>query len=603
MVLETQIRTKKQKLKLKSKLKSKLKLKSKELRKTHKSKKVSGGIQSKNDTETIWIHLPVHLFDRKTHSLPVNPDTELYVEDPWFFTYLPFNRIKLGFLMISGRRFCKEQLSIPESHCFYLHSSHSSSSRNNPMKECIDFLKVHNDHIGSKKLEVHMYDPIDEPCRSGWKSHLQKAGFELIIHTSPSFLESMEDLESYKKMNNTTNSKMNSKNSKKDPAYNHSKFYEWQRKRLGLLYDKSKDKWTGGKLSFDKENRDPFPKTLNKEPMKRNDSKLTKEEVELLKVIEKEYADNPGPLDIKSLQEGIETYPLTSQMTKVRFHHFIHSILPNFGPYEDAIHPDIRYGYHSVLSSSLNCGLITPGEIQKELQSLSNDFVMKHIASLEGFIRQVFGWRSYVRMMYYFERDRLLKGNALGHTYRLGKRWFKIPEANAVSGSSPLTKMDWLDDVIRNCHNLGYAHHIERLMILSNYFLLLQVHPRDVLEWFWTIISIDAYEWVMVPNVMGMGQYADDGLMMTRPYISSSAYLQKMSRGTLKSKEMILKGNKEGVSWEDIWKGLYYGFLKRHKNEFKNQYAMAPSIRYMMKTSPKELHLQDGDEYRKEILY
>jgi deoxyribodipyrimidine photolyase-related protein len=141
-------------------------------------------------------------------------------------------------------------------------------------------------------------------------------------------------------------------------------------------------------------------------------------------------------------------------------------------------------------------------------------------------------------------------------------------------------------------------------MILSNYFLLLQIHPRDVLEWFWTIVSIDAYEWVMIPNVMGMGQYADGGMMMSRPYISSSAYLEKMSRNTLKSKKISLskEKDKDEVSWETIWKGLYYGFLKRHSRLFKNQYSMANSIRYLMKTPEKELHIKDGEKYISIIL-
>jgi deoxyribodipyrimidine photolyase-related protein len=302
--------------------------------------------------------------------------------------------------------------------------------------------------------------------------------------------------------------------------------------------------------------------------------------------IEKRYPKNPGYLkrgdgdNLKDIIERVSLYPLTNKEATGRLKIFIRKMLPQFGRYEDAFQPGVSFGFHSVLSSSLNNGLITPGEILEEIGDIKPS--KKILPSLEGFIRQVFGWRSYCRLVYREERDVMMRSNYLSHNIKLPKNWFEYPSGE---GSEGITKIGWLDSLLRDAHDKAYAHHIIRLMVFSNWFLLNQYHPRDVLDWFWSVVSIDAYEWVMVPNVLGMGQYADGGIMMMRPYISSSSYLLTMSRGVIKTGGKGPSGELK-YSWEEIWGALFYEFLKRHKNSVGKMYAYARSMAYLRKVSP-----------------
>jgi deoxyribodipyrimidine photolyase-related protein len=171
----------------------------------------------------------------------------------------------------------------------------------------------------------------------------------------------------------------------------------------------------------------------------------------------------------------------------------------------------------------------------------------------------------------------MMRSNFLAHTRRLPGTWFRYSggEDEKKGKSKSLTNIEWLDNLLLDAQERAYAHHIVRLMVFSNWFLLNQYHPQDVLKWFWSVVSIDAYEWVMVPNVLGMGQYADGGIMMTRPYVSAGAYLEKMSGGKVKD---------EG----GIWTALYYGFLMKHQRTIGKMYAYARSMAYIRRSSPSK---------------
>jgi deoxyribodipyrimidine photolyase-related protein len=165
------------------------------------------------------------------------------------------------------------------------------------------------------------------------------------------------------------------------------------------------------------------------------------------------------------------------------------------------------------------------------------------------------------------ERQVMLRSNFLAHRRPIPKYWFRY------NPDKPLTGIEWLDNLLTDAQERAYAHHIVRLMVFSNWFLINQYNPRDVLNWFWSVVSIDAYEWVMVPNVLGMGQYADGGMMMNRPYVSASAYLEKMSNGKVSSK---------------IWTSLFYVFLMKHEKTIGKMYAYARSMAYIRRVSPKQ---------------
>ena len=212
----------------------------------------------------------------------------------------------------------------------------------------------------------------------------------------------------------------------------------------------------------------------------------------------------------------------------------------------------------------------------KQVIEISNDYYLKHkqsidIQNYEGFIRQVIGWRNYVYTKYKLEGETMYEMNFLKHENKINtKKWWE-----GQTGILPI------DSIIHKIVKYSYAHHIERLMYLGNFMLLCQFHPKQIHKMFmeWTI---DAYDWVMVPNVFGMSQYADGGKMMTRPYFSSSNYIHHMSN---------LKKTKDDKWWE-IWDALYYNFIHTHQKLLSKNYA----------TSRQVKHWNDKTENQKKVL-
>jgi deoxyribodipyrimidine photolyase-related protein len=212
----------------------------------------------------------------------------------------------------------------------------------------------------------------------------------------------------------------------------------------------------------------------------------------------------------------------------------------------------------------MNIGLLTDKEVIEETLKYENKVP---INSFEGFIRQIIGWRNYVYTVYLIKGDKLKKSNFLQHKMTINKNFYK----RLWTGR---TNIKPIDDIINKIVQYGYAHHIERLMYLGNYLLLCMIKPNDIYNIFmeWTI---DAYEWVMIPNVYGMSQYADGGIMMTRPYFASSNYILKMS-------------NYKKDDWCIIFDSLYYNFINKHQSILKKNYSTALSVSNWNKKSEKE---------------
>jgi deoxyribodipyrimidine photolyase-related protein len=482
----------------------------------------------------------------------------------WFTHEKPFNKTTLIHKFISTRAYAKQNK-------FLYFWVGDNTDKVGPFTRACRYLK------GQGVTEICVFDPIDKPLIQSIKSICKTEQLSLRIDDTPSFLESNADLDTFLRDHPP-------KTQNGIRSYSHNTFYKWQRQRLNILMTKD-NKPVGGKLTYDTENRKPFPKGTTTDPTFVRQLPLPKgvsgsDIKDIIDYVGKEFKSNPGVLPILPPGEGgrldlgnVSYYPMTTKQAKQRLTLFIKKALSSFGPYEDAIHPDIIYAYHSVLSSSLNNGLLTPNEILSEINKLSPpDSTL--LPSIEGFVRQVFGWRSYCRLIYREERDVMMRSNYLKHTNRLPKSWFTNKDIT--------TKIPWLDDMFKHAYDTSYAHHIVRLMVFSQWFLLMRIHPRDVLDWFWSVISIDAYEWVMVPNVLGMGQYADGGIMMTRPYVSSNTYLEKMSRNTLKG-NVILKKNE--YPWKDIWRALYYDFLMKQQPRLGKMYSYSSSYAYLKKTT------------------
>ncbi len=320
-----------------------------------------------------------------------------------------------------------------------------------------------------------------------------------------------------------------------------TEFYIAQRRRLGILIEKG-GKPTGGQWSFDPANRKRLPRDLDIPfPRRPKEDSFVREA--------RRYVAVRFPGAIGSDAEF--GYPTDHAGAAAWLGDFVRERLAHFGDYEDAMSTSHDALFHSVLTPMLNIGLLSPRQVVDAALGQAGRVPLN---SLEGFIRQVTGWREFVRLVY------LTRGRA----QRTRNFWgfgADMPAAfyDATTGIEPV------DHVIRRVLRTGYCHHIERLMILGNFMLLCEIRPDAVYRWFMEMF-IDAYDWVMVPNVYGMSQHADGGLMTTKPYISGSAYVLKMSdfgRGP----------------WCRIWDALYWRFVDRHADFFKANPRMAMMVK------------------------
>lgn len=334
-------------------------------------------------------------------------------------------------------------------------------------------------------------------------------------------------------------------------------FYQFQRKRLSILVD-SNGQPLGGKWSFDEDNRKSLPKNILPPPLAYPQSdKITSEVIEL---VNQTFPDHPG--DAKQF-----AYPVNHQQARDWLRLFLEERLELFGDYEDAIPQRERTLFHSVLTPMLNIGLLTPAQIVEE--TLKVDAPLN---SKEGFIRQIIGWREFI---FWMSREvDYSNPNHFGFTRKLKSCWY-----DGTTGLPPV------DTVIHRCQNYAYAHHIERLMIIGSVMLMSEIDPSESYRWFMEMF-IDSADWVMGPNVLGMSQFADGGYFATKPYISGSAYILKMSD--------YQKG-----PWCEVWDGLYWRFVEKQRALFERNPRMSMMVRSLDKldASRKERIFTAADQF------
>jgi len=254
-------------------------------------------------------------------------------------------------------------------------------------------------------------------------------------------------------------------------------------------------------------------------------------------------------------------YPTTFKEAKANLHHFLQNKFKYYGDYQDAIVSSEIFLYHSNISSSLNIGLLSLQEVIYEVAHYDAPYNAK-----EGFIRQIIGWREFMLTIYKSSHSHLRTANYFNFQNTLSKKLL-----DGKSGLKPF------DDAICKLYKSAYNHHIERLMIIGNLFVLLEIDPDRVYEFFMANY-IDAYDWVMVGNVYGMSGYSDGGSITTKPYISSSNYILKMSNDYKKSDP-----------WCKIWDGLYWRFLEKYHHLFSNNSRMKMQIALLNKMDEKKL--------------
>ena len=322
-------------------------------------------------------------------------------------------------------------------------------------------------------------------------------------------------------------------------------FYRLMRKTHGILIDPDGNP-EGGQWNFDRDNRKPFPKKgpgLIPPPELFSPDEITKA---VLAEVEERYSDHPGSL-------AHFQWPVTRQQALVALEGFIEHRLATFGIYEDAMWTNTPFAWHSLLSSSLNLKLLNPREVIDAVLLAWKKHSLE-LATVEGFIRQILGWREFVRGMYYLDMPQMALDNFYDHQNAL-PAWYWTGKTN----------MKCMQEAIGQTLQYGYAHHIQRLMVTGNFALLAEILPKDVCDWY-LAIYIDAIEWVELPNTAGMALFASGGRFTSKPYIASGAYIKRMSNycGTCQYKPDIRFG--EGACPMTT---LYWNFLIKHRTQFE----------------------------------
>jgi len=345
-------------------------------------------------------------------------------------------------------------------------------------------------------------------------------------------------------------------------------FYQWQRKRLDILMDD--DKPAGGQWSFDDDNRRKIPnKEIASIPVLEAAVRTSSVDA-AVESVESQFPDNPG-----FLERWI--YPTNSYTAEQWLDVFLTERFFRFGPYEDAMVAGQNWLYHSILTPMLNTGLLTPEQVVNKALAAAE----KHdvpLNSLEGFIRQIIGWREFMRATY----------TDIGTSMRTANHW-NHTQAIPSSFYDGTTGVDPVDDVILRVLDTGYCHHIERLMVLGGFMFLCEIEPDDIYLWFMEMF-IDSYDWVMVPNVYAMSQHADGGSITTKPYFSGSNYVLKMS-------------NYKKGEWSEIWDALFWRWIIKNAKGLAGNPRWAMMVRNSekMDAQKRDTHLVIAEAYLKKL--
>lgn len=450
------------------------------------------------------------------------------IEDYSLCTHFRYHKHKLLLFLTAMRKHAK---SLESNYCLYYYPLEKASGELDPRSfedKLNDFRAQHPQYSILRLYEVD--DRFMEERLIDWA---REHSVQIEWIATPKFLFPLSDFKDYLQ------------NSKKPFL---KTYYERQRKALHILID-ADGKPTGGAWSYDTENRKKLPTKFSAP----NPLAFAADEIldEVKQIVNRQFSEHPGTCrDFRWATDREQALSVLRQ--------FVEEKLDLFGPYEDAFEADQKFLFHSTLSPYLNIGLLSPDEV---LQAVL-DYYHHHqssLASVEGFVRQLIGWREFVRGMY---RHFNFRQNHFNFKYKLKSTWY---EGN--TGIPPL------DDAIHKLKEEAYNHHIERLMIIGNLMLMSEIDPEEVHRWFMEMY-IDSADWVMEANVFGMSQFADGGSFATKPYIAGSNYLRKMSH--------YPKGD-----WCDIVDGLYWRFIDTQRETFAKNHRMGMMLGTLAKMAPE----------------
>ena len=488
---------------------------------------------------SINIIFPNQLFEES--NLFLNKKKTYLIEEHLFFKQFNFHKQKLVFHRSSMKNYENYLLS-KGIDIAYIETKNQDSD-----------IRIFLDKINV--TEINIYHPEDNWLEKRIKKSCKKNNIKINIEENPLFLTAHDDLLPFF-------------NPEKKKLFQTS-FYKSQRKKMKILIDNDQNP-VGGKWTYDDMNRHKFPK--NKKTPTLDYSKLQSENYrDSVNYVQKNFTENFGIIN------DIQLYPTDFKTSRIWFNDFLITRFDEFGIYEDAVLIEESIINHSVLSPLINSGLLNPKYVVKN----SLEFYKKNkipINSTEGFIRQIIGWREFIRGVYVSKGSEERTKNYWNFNRKIPKSFY---DGN--------TGIDPIDDTIKKVEKSAYGNHIERLMILGNFMVLCEFDPNEVYKWFMEVF-IDSYDWVMVPNVYGMSQFADGGLMSTKPYISSSNYIIKMS------------DYKKG-EWSDIWDGLFWSFMDKQRDFFKKNPRMRMLISSFdkMDSLKKEKLLMDAHNFLIEL--
>ncbi|MEM8766581.1 MAG: cryptochrome/photolyase family protein [Pseudomonadota bacterium] len=463
---------------------------------------------------------PSHLADHRDAVV-------LMCESDDYCARIPSHQQKLGFVL-SAMRAHAEALEAAGFDVRYHRLAESRSFA--------DLLPEYANRLGARKL--YHFDSEDRGFIKGISRTAKAIGLRREVIRTPMFLLDNKTVDGY--FQESRNPRM-------------AGFYKSQRLRMGLLIDEQRQP-LGGKWSFDAQNRSKLPRhqALPELPAPTHsaDTRACLEEIAV------RFPTHPG--NARDLWLPVDRAGALRWLDR-----FLEERLLGFGTYEDAITSRSSTLFHSVLSPFLNVGLITPDEVVSRAMD-AGESLQVPLNDLEGFIRQVVGWREFIRGAYRTHRHTMRKRNVWGGERTLTPEWL---EGN--TGIPPL------DHAIRTAIDYGWNHHIERLMVIANLMNLAEIHPQEVYQFFMTHY-IDAYDWVMVPNVYGMGLTSDGGIFTSKPYICGSNYIRKMS-------------DFPAGEWTDVMDGLYWRFVAKHRPVLATNPRLAMMTRGLDRMEPARL--------------
>lgn len=485
--------------------------------------------------KAITIVFPHQLF--KGHP-GIHADSTVYLVEEWlFFNQFNFHQQKILLHRASMKAF-EAQLQQRNISNTYIEASDKNSA--------ISVLIATLSKAGCKSIVIA--ELVDEWLTKRLMQACKENNVAVEVLQTPNFLNNMQEAAAF---------------FDKKKTYFQTAFYIDQRKKRNILLSLNNEP-EGGQWSYDADNRAKFPAKEIPPVIKPASSNQYVEEAQ--QYVQKNYANNYGQID-----EFI--FPVTHEDATIWLDTFIKTRMEKFGIYEDAIVAKADYLHHSVISPMVNIGLLNPQQVVNRVLELAPKYNIP-LNSLEGFIRQIIGWREFIRIVYEREGTKQRTSNYWGFSRKIPPSFW-----NGTTGIEPI------DQTIKKLLKTSYSHHIERLMILGNFMLLCEFDPDEVHRWFMEMY-IDAYDWVMVPNVYGMTQFADGGLMTTKPYISGSNYLIKMS------------DYKKG-KWCEVWDGLFWRFMHVHRDFFSKNPRLGMLLKTWDKMSEEKraTHLNNADNF------